>query len=485
MKRWIILATFALAAVACQERPEPFAPPPPDLQPQAAIIDPALANALATATDADTFELIVNFDPSVTAADALISAVLDLGAGVLAFTHLSMLGALATETQIVAIASLPGIEYIALNAREPLLLAEGLPTIRADRVHALGITGRGVGIGIVDSGIDGLYSPDVKFPAKTVQNVKMVGNLHEVFKFKGDTKPLRKASKIFVENVANTDNTSGHGTHVAGIAAGDGAASGGRYTGVAPGAHLIGIGAGEGLFIVILSALAGFDYILDHQAEFNIQVVNNSWGGTGRFDPRDPVSEATKKLHDSGIAVVFAGGNDGPDQNTMNRRSVAPWVISVAAGCKLVPDPTNSAAHCEDPTGAGRDPVLADFSSRGIPGDPLQHPDVTAPGVHIVSARASTGTTVNALTANHTHLCNVSTDNQPFYLCASGTSMAAPHVVGVIALMEEASGGKLTPDQALDVLMRTARPLPGYEFWEVGAGYVDAFAAVQAVLNGR
>lgn len=169
----------------------------------------------------------------------------------------------------------------------------------------------------------------------------------------------------------------------------------------------------------------------------------------------------------------------------MNRRSVAPWVISVAAGCKLVPDPTNSAVHCEDPTGAGRDPVLADFSSRGIPGDPLQHPDVTAPGVHIVSARASTGTTVNALTANHTHLCNVSAENQPFYLCASGTSMAAPHLAGVIALIEEASGGTLTPDQTLDVLMRTARPLPGYEFWEVGAGYVDALAAVQAVLNGR
>src|SRR5439155_1450161 len=234
----------------------------------------------------------------------------------------------------------------------------------------------------------------------------------------------------------------GHGTHVAGITAGLGTASGGYYTGVAPGAKLIGLGTGDILFI--FWALAGFDYILDHQQAYNIKVVNNAWGTSGPFDPKDPINKATKKVHDKGITVVFAAGNDGPDQNTLNPYSVAPWVIGVAAGCKLVtPDPTNSAVHCADQTGQNRPAWLADFSSRGIPGSSLYHPDITAPGVHIVSTRASTGTVLNALDANHdfdlTSSCAISVANEPYYTCASGTSMATPHVVGVVALMQEAA----------------------------------------------
>jgi serine protease AprX len=288
---------------------------------------------------------------------------------------------------------------------------------------------------------------------------------------------------LFVENLPNSETSVGHGTHVAGITAGLGTASRGYYTGVAPGAKLVGIGTGDILFI--FWALAGFDYILDHQQAYNIKVVNNSWGTSGPFDPKDPINKATKKVHDKGITVVFAAGNDGPDQNTLNPYSVAPWVIGVAAGCKNLPDPTNSAIHCADQTGQNRAPILADFSSRGIPGDPLYHPDVTAPGVHIVSTRASTGTVLNALDANHdfdlTSSCAISVANEPYYTCASGTSMATPHVVGVVALMQEAAGGRLTPDKIASVLTQTARPLPGYALWEVGTGYVDALAAVNAV----
>src|SRR5256885_6769354 len=190
--------------------------------------------------------------------------------------------------------------------------------------------------------------------------------------------------------------------------------------------------------------------------------------------------------------VVFAAGNDGPGQNTLNPYSVAPWVIGVAAGCKIgVADPTNSESHCMLDDGSNplaptnnepRAHVLADFSSRGIPGDPLYHPDITAPGVHIVSTRASTGTVLNGDDLNHdARICNIALLNQPYYTCASGTSMATPHIAGVVALMQEAAGGTLKPDQIIDVLTSTARPLEGYAPWEVGAGYVDAYAAVMAV----
>ncbi len=349
----------------------------------------------------------------------------------------------------------------------------------------MGITGKGVGIAILDSGIDGLYNPDLVYPTHTVQNVKVIFNLSDVVTFKGPApKPLKQGLDIFAENLPNSETSVGHGTHVAGIAAALGSASSGYYTGVAPGANLMGVGTGDILFIFF--ALAGFDYILEHQKAYNIQVVNNSWGTSGAFDPKDPINKASKTVHDHGITVVFAAGNEGPDQNTLNPYSVAPWVIGVAAGCKLVsPDPTNSAIHCDDPTGQNRAPILADFSSRGIPKNPMYHPDITAPGVHIVSTRASTGTVLNGLDANHdfnlTSTCAISLANEPYYTCASGTSMATPHVVGVVALMQEAAGGTLTPDQVLNAITSTARPLPGFALWEVGAGYLDALGAVNAV----
>ncbi len=471
MNRWLIAAAAALALAAC---------------------DRSAPTVTADLVPTDAAIYIVNFDETQTTLAAVTNGILTAGAGVVQFDNFSMVAALATPAQLLTISALPGLEGIYANKQlDYYMLHESVPAIRADAVHVAGITGKGIGVAILDSGIDGAYNADVAYPQYTVQNVKVLYNQNDLFTFGKDApKPIRKGATLVVENLPNSETSVGHGTHVAGIVAARGTSSNGYYTGVAPGANLVGIGTGDVLFI--FWALAGFDYILDHQRQYNIKVVNNSWGTTGAFDPKDPINEATKKVTSRGITVVFAAGNDGPAQNTLNPYSVAPWVISVAAGCKIgVTDPTNSESHCMLDDGSNplvptnnepRAHVLADFSSRGIPGDPLYHPDITAPGVHIVSTRASTGTVLNGDDLNHdARICNIALLNQPYYTCASGTSMATPHIAGVVALMQEAAGGTLRPDQILAVLTSTARPLDGYAPWEVGAGYVDAYAAVMAV----
>jgi serine protease AprX len=152
-------------------------------------------------------------------------------------------------------------------------------------------------------------------------------------------------------------------------------------------------------------------------------------------------------------------------------------VIGVAAGCKTVsPDPTNSASLC-----AGGTSMLADFSSRGIRGDALYHPDITAPGANIVSTR-DVGGVLNPLDAQDDALtCAIPQTYLPYYTCMSGTSMATPHVVGTVALMQQAARGTLTPDQVYRAITKYARPMPNYGLWEAGYGYLDAYAAVMAV----
>jgi len=439
-------------------------------------VDPILQAQLSTLGPTVQVQAVVNFDPAVTSGAALANAIQDFGAGTVTFNNLDSVGVLATPGQLDAVAGLAGVREIYANRQLTFFMPEPNAYIGADAAwKSLGITGKGVGVAILDSGIDGTHA-DLAFGSKTVQNVKIVFNQTDVFSTRG--KPATKP--FFLEALADTDSSSGHGTHVAGIVAGNGAASTGYYQGVAKDASLVGIGTGDTIFI--LWALAGFDYLLDHAAQFNVKVVNNSWGtegGSQAWDPQDPINKATKKVHDRGITVVFAAGNSGPDPDTMNPYAEAPWVIGVAAGCH--PQDT---VHCPDG-------LLTDFSSRGVAGSSQFHPTLTAPGAHIVSTRAITGTTLNILDAPHDlQQCGLVPSglaNVAYYTCASGTSMASPYVVGTVALMQQAAGGRLTPDKVKKVLVQTARPMTKndgspYALWEVGAGYLDAYAAVLAVM---
>jgi serine protease AprX len=410
----------------------------PVLKPE---IDPTLSSLLQSAGLSQLIEAVVTLDHYPTTTDVL--AAKSCGVEVRPFHALPMVAVRGISQQIRSLLALPGLRSIYVNRRLSYFLNQSVPLIDADRVwNELGYTGRGVTIAVIDSGIDATHR-DLPLATKVAQNVKLAPDLF-------GTGPL------VLEGLSNTDTTNGHGTHVSSTVGGTGAALAGKYRGVAIGSRLVGVGAGEPLFL--FNALEGFDWVFQNRTKYGIGVISNSWGTRGTFSPDDPINVASKLAHDAGLAVVFAAGNAGPGLNTLNPYCVAPWVICAAAGQKD--------GH-----------TLADFSSRGIPGDALYHPTITAPGVNIVAARATTGVVMNTFFA--ADLTNLDSDAVS-YTAASGTSMATSHVSGTIALMLEANPA-LTPDQVKSVLKLTATLMPGYQQHEIGAGYLNAYEAVRRV----
>ncbi len=285
--------------------------------------------------------------------------------------------------------------------------------------------------------------------------------------------PVFKGAKDFTGSSRGYRDVHGHGTHVSGTIAGTD-----PRIGVAAGFpiyHGKGLGdsgsGGSSLYRAI-------DYCLEQGCE----VISNSWGTSGsHFAPFDPISIASKRAYDAGIVVTFAAGNDGPGPDTLNPYSASPCVISVAAGAaKDTTGATNPLIS------AGLPGQLADFSSRGVPGDSVHHPDITLPGVAIVAARATTATIA------HPYLGLDGLHPEPLYAALDGTSMATPHLSGVVALMLEVNP-KLNLDGVLSALRSTARPIWVEDAatgatrqlaeWEAGAGYADAYGAVRAAAS--
>lgn len=182
-------------------------------------------------------------------------------------------------------------------------------------------------------------------------------------------------------------------------------------------------------------------------------------------------------MYKRGVTVVFSSGNSGPNSNTLNTYSVAPWVIGVAAACK----DTNGARFVTGQVLCEQGKMLANFSSRGIPGDPLYHPTLSAPGVHIVAPRTATGAAINALSPRE-ELATCVNRLPATYACASGTSMSAPHIAGTVALLNQAFPS-ITPDQVKETLVKTATPMAGYQQFEVGAGLVNVLKAAASALK--
>jgi serine protease AprX len=309
--------------------------------------------------------------------------------------------------------------------------------------RGLPVTGKNVTVAVLDTGIDGLHGD---LSNRVTKNIKL---------FDTQSISLGFSYPINTESLPTTDLISGHGTFVAGVIAGSGSLSSGKYSGVAPGARLVGLSAGD---LSLFYVLDGFDYLLANGKDLGVRVVNCSFSANTMFDTNDPVNIATKMLTDAGINVVFSAGNSGPGAHTLNPYAAAPWVISVGA--------TDT---------QGR---LASFSSRGDFGNPLMHPTLVAPGVGVVSLRG-TGvpnvTGVEGLIGSDAQ--RLSLTELPYYTTANGTSFSAPQVAGAIALMLEANPS-LTPAQVKDILQRTATPLPPYYAYEVGSGMLNVHAAV-------
>ena len=341
----------------------------------------------------------------------------------------------------------------------------------AAALRGAGLTGRGVTVGIVDSGCDASH-PDLA--DHVVHNVKLISG--EYVNLAPDS-----SNTIVVPfelgPYQNSDLGSGHGTHVAGIVAADSTSDPtGRRYGVAPDADLVCLAVGEVLFTT--AVVTAYDHLLDQPDLWGVDVINNSWGNSFRqFDPRDPVAVVTRAVSELGVVVVFAAGNSGYEnaEMSLNPFSQAPWVISVAAG---------NLAH-----------VRGDFSSNGLVFDNsegvqpgaggrtvflgdrigLYHPDFTAPGVSISSTCATSGAAIPA--------CPPYGNRN-----ASGTSMASPHVAGAAAVLLQANPA-LTAGQIRSALQSSATPVYGTDgnplpFWQAGYGHVDLEAAV-ALVTGK
>jgi len=288
-------------------------------------------------------------------------------------------------------------------------LDTSLSHIQVPRLWSEGLTGKGIRIGIVDSGIDAEH-PDLKGRVVATQDFTGEGPM----------------------------DRHGHGTHCASIAAGSGAASGGKYRGAAPEATIYSakVLGSDGVGMTS-DVMAGIEWAYDQGAH----VISLSLGSQESDNGTDALCETCDVVVDKGVVVCVAAGNEGPSPCTICSPGSARKVITVGA--------------------ATEEDQVASFSSRGPTADGRAKPDVMLPGVGIVAARAR-GTTMGTIV------------NQ-YYSSASGSSMATPHAAGVCALLLQAEPD-LTPQQVKERLMSTAIDL-GADPYAQGRGRVDAWRA--------
>ncbi|MEW1720971.1 S8 family peptidase [Streptomyces sp. NPDC093109] len=314
----------------------------------------------------------------------------------------------------------PGIERVWLDGKRKALLDKSVPQIGAPTAWGAGYDGKGVKVAVLDTGVD-----------QTHPDLKGVSVLRKDFSGSGNT----------VDHV-------GHGTHVASTIAGSGAKSGGKYKGVAPGAKILdakvldddGFGDDSGI-------IAGMQWAADQGA----RIANLSLGGEDTSET-DPLETAVDKISaEKNILFVIAAGNEGPDAETIGSPGSAASALTVGA------------VDSKD--------KIAYFSSVGPTADGSLKPDITAPGVDIVAAKAAKGV-----------------DGTPAadgYVSMSGTSMATPHVAGAAAILAQ-QHPDWTGARIKQALVSSAKPTAGLTPYQQGTGRADLTKAItQTVVSER
>jgi serine protease AprX len=389
----------------------------------------------------------------------------------------------------------PGVTY--LEGNQPIEFAQETSNVATRGAEAAAtltgadgapLDGRGVSVAVIDSGVD----PNHPYLRNADGSSAVVANLKSLCLV--EAAPSTDCV-VPVPSVVDTDTLSlgGHGTHVSGIVAGRPTtlSDGGRLQGAAPGASIVSISTGAVLLIV--GADSALNWVLEnHEAPCGagvspavcppIKVTNNSYGpsGGGAFDPESATVKLQRALAAEGVVTVWAAGNDGGDGSAS---------LTNPPG----QDPTGGilsvASYSDQDTGT-RDGAVSEFSSRGAAADPSTWPDLSAPGDGITSACrpylpiCATGLDFR----NGPGLLDLGTFNT-----ISGTSMAAPHVAGIVAQLFQADPSA-TPAEIEAALTGTAHRFTdgaAYESvggrttsFDKGAGLVDVVAAV-ARLGGN
>ena len=323
--------------------------------------------------------------------------------------------------------------------------------------RAFGYDGAGIGVAVIDSGItqfhDDLGYQGTSSAVRVVAGQRVTGFVD------------------FVNNSPVAYDDNGHGTHVAGIIAGDGYDSDGARAGIAPAAHIVSLKVldahGRG---VISDVIAAFGWAVANRTAHNIRVINLSVGARVTESYwSDPLTLAAKRATDAGIVVVTAAGNLGKKANgsplygSITAPGNAPWVLTVGASST-------------EGTPRRTDDTIAAYSSRGPSAIDFEaKPDLVAPGTGMVSLSDPTSTFYQEKAA---YLLNGTraTSYMP-YLSLSGTSMASPVVAGTVALMLQANPN-LTPNLVKAILQYTAQRYD-YDALTQGAGFLNSFGAVQ------
>ncbi|GAA1108943.1 S8 family serine peptidase [Kribbella jejuensis] len=306
-----------------------------------------------------------------------------------------------------------GVAKIWLDGKVKPVLDKSVPQIGAPDAWQAGYEGSGVEVAVLDTGVDATH-PDLQ------------GKVKE--------------SRDFSGSPSGTEDHFGHGTHVAATIAGTGAGAGGTRKGVAPKADLlVGKVLGDDGYGYDSWIIAGMEWA----AGAGAKVVNMSLGGDPT-DGTDPLSQAVDDITArTGTLFVVAAGNEGRDES-VGTPGAAAAALTVGA--------------------VDREDKLADFSSRGPRlGDSGLKPEITAPGVGIIAARAA-GTAMGDPV-------------DELYTAASGTSMATPHVSGAAALLAQ-QHPDWKADQLKNALVSKAKTQPGQTVYQQGAGRVDLTRAV-------